>query len=83
MEDLSVEEKTFIHSHIKIFSMEQIEKMVLQNTSILESLKYQESNPSLWDDRDYVKTTTENGLIPIYKSYVEDLKNRVKNRVNK
>ena len=77
--DLSEEEQIFIHSHIKIVSLRQIEHMVLQNTSFLVSLKKQVGKPEEWDDRNFVIATTENGIIPCYESYVDDLKARVRN----
>lgn len=80
--DLSEEERQYIHSHIKIVSLRQIEHMVLQNTSFLVSLKQQVSNPEEWDDMNYVKATTENGIISCYEKYVSDLKTRVKDMVS-
>lgn len=80
-DDLSEETKTYIHSHIKIVSLRQIENMVLQNTSFLVSLKEQVSNPKMWNDRNYVIATTENGLIPRYSTYVDDLNDRIMERV--
>lgn len=80
-EDLSEEEKIYIHSHIKIVSLRQIENMVLQNTSFLLSLKQQVNNHDMWNDRYYVIATTENGLIGLYNSYVADLKARVRQKV--
>ena len=82
-QDLSNEEKRFIHSHIKIVSLRQVEKMVLQNTSFLASLKVQVDNPTMWNDINYVNATKENGLIVSYNNYVEDLKARVRKRVEK
>ena len=78
-QDYSDVEKEYIHSHIKIVSLRQIEHMVLQNTSFLISLKQQVNNPEEWDYMNYVKATTENGIIPCYEKYVGDLKARVKN----
>lgn len=79
---LTNDEKTYIHGHIKIVSLRQIEHMVLQNTSFLDSLLDQVKAPDRWDDYNYVMATTENGIIPIYKSYVDDLKNRAKAKAN-
>lgn len=79
---LTNDEKNYIHSHIKIVSLRQIEHMVLQNTSFLGSLLDQHNVPDRWDDYNYVMATTENGIIPIYKRYVDDLKNRAKTKAN-
>ena len=76
--NLPEEEQIYIHSHIKIVSLRQIEHMVLQNTSFLVSLKKQVLRPEEWDDRNFVMATTKNGIIPSYKLYVEGLKERAR-----
>lgn len=80
-DNLSEEMKTYIHSHIKIVSLRQIEHMVLQNTSFLVSLKNQVDRPEMWDDQNFVMATTENGLIPMYSSYVDELKDRARKAI--
>lgn len=74
--DIGDGEKRFIQSHIKIVSLRQIEAMVLQNTSFLPCLIKQESHPEEWMNQNFAHPTTENGLIPSYAEYCENLKRR-------
>ncbi|MDO4302030.1 MAG: hypothetical protein Q4D26_11660 [Clostridia bacterium] len=74
---VSEETTRYICSHIKILPLRQIEVMVLQNTSLVPSLVFQVDNPECWYDYTYGNSTVENGLIPIYEEYVNDLKTKI------
>jgi len=76
--DITTEERDYIHSHIKVVSLNQVEKMILQNTSFLVCLKGQVDNKDNWDDLNFVIPTIENGMLSIYEEYTKDLKNRVR-----
>jgi hypothetical protein len=76
-EVLSETEKNYIHSHIKVIPLRQIESMVLQNMSFLPCLITQERNPEQWDDLTFSNPNPENGLIPIYTQYVDGIKESV------
>lgn len=74
---LSDDEEKYIHSHIKVISLRQIETMLLGNSSFLPCLIAQATNESHWDDLWYSCSTENNGLLPTYKNYVDDIKNRL------
>lgn len=73
---LSEEEKHFICSHIKVLSLRNIECMILNNSSLIPELKKQLGEPKKWYDYQYIKLTTENGRIPSYAHYIQDIKDR-------
>lgn len=73
---VSEEIKNFICSHIKVIPLRQIENMILQNTSLLPNLISQADKPECWYDYNYSEPTVENGLIPMYEEYTNDLKTR-------
>lgn len=74
---LSEEEKNYICSHIKVLPLRAIERMILQNTSLLPELKEQVDKPEKWYDYTYTNSTVENGLISTYVQYEQDIKARV------
>jgi len=71
-------ERDYIHSHVKIVSLNQIERMVLQNTSFLKCLLNQEKDAGQWDNLTFSTPNKENGLLPIYEKFVSELKREVK-----
>lgn len=71
-------EKEYIHSHVKVVSLNQIERMVLQNTSFLTCLLKQEEHMEKWDDLTYETPNKEHGLLPIYQNFVKEIKHEVK-----
>ncbi|MEF9893762.1 MAG: hypothetical protein RR738_10560 [Anaerorhabdus sp.] len=73
---LDIEEQNFIHSHIKIVSLADIERLVLENNSFLPSLLNQEKNKMFWNDLCFANSYEQKGLIPIYEDYVSNLKGR-------
>ena len=78
---LNDEEEKYIHSHIKIISLRQIEALLLENSSFLPCLIEQAANESHWDDLWYSRSTEDNGLLPIYEDYVTDIKGRFVNLI--
>ena len=78
---LSEKEKNYICSHIKVLPLRAIECMILQNTSLLPGLKEQLDKPEKWYDYTYINATVENGLIPTYKQYEQDIKERISKRI--
>ena len=78
---LNDEEEKYIHSHIKIISLRQIETLLLENSSFLPCLIEQAANESNWDDLWYSRSTEDNGLLPIYEDYVTDIKGRFVNLI--
>ena len=78
---LSDDEEKYIHSHIKIISLRQIETLLLENSSFLPCLIEQAANESHWDDLWYSRSTEGNGLLPIYEDYVTDIKGRFVNLI--
>ena len=78
---LSDDEEKYIHSHIKIISLRQIETLLLENSSFLPCLIEQAANESHWDDLRYSRSTEGNGLLPIYEDYVTDIKGRFVNLI--
>lgn len=74
--NLSDNEKNYIHSHIKIVSLRQLESLLLENSSFLPCLIEQVSDKDRWDDLWYTRSTIGNGLLPIYDEYVTGLKAR-------
>lgn len=77
--ELDIVEQNYIHSHIKVVSLRQVEIMVLQNGSFLPCILLQEKNPEMWDYLNFVTVPSANGLIPAYNNYVEKLKNEIIN----
>lgn len=78
---LSDDEEKYIHSHIKIISLRQIETLLLENSSFLPCLIEQAANESHWDDLWYSRSTEGNGLLSIYEDYVTDIKGRFVNLI--
>ena len=79
--DLSGEEMNYICSHIKVLPLRIIECMVLQNTSLMPELLSQLDKQKRWYDYTYSNSTTNNGLIPLYAQYEQDIKTRIRERV--
>lgn len=75
-ESMMDDEKKYIHSHIKIISLRQIETLLLENSSFLPCLIEQAADERHWDDLWYSRSTEDNGLLPIYEDYVTDIKAR-------
>lgn len=73
---LDDDDEKYIHSHIKIISLRQLETLLLENRSFLPCLIAQAADESHWDDLWYSYSTKGNGLIPIYEDYVTDIKAR-------
>lgn len=69
--------RNYLHSHIKVVSLGQIERMVLQNTSFLTCLLQQVSNEKQWNNLTFVAPNKGNGLLPIYQKYVSEIKHEV------
>ncbi|KIR02556.1 hypothetical protein P261_01371 [Lachnospiraceae bacterium TWA4] len=80
-ETLSEEDKCYICSHIKVMPLRAIESMILQNTSLLPELQAQLNIPERWYDYTYTNETIENGLIPLYEQYEQDIKCRICNLI--
>ena len=76
-DNLTEDEKNYICSHIKVLPLRVIECMVLQNTSLLPELLAQLDKPERWYDYTYSNPTTDNGIIPSYAQYGEDIKARI------
>ncbi len=77
--DLSQEDMDYIHSHIKVVSLRQIESMLLQNSSFLQCLIDQSERQEHWDDLNFSKPTTDRGLLPLYNDFVVNIKKAVAN----
>jgi len=77
LESLDIVEQRYIHSHIKVVSLRQVESKVLQNVSFLPCIFQQEKHPEMWDDLNFVSPSLENGLIPIYNDYVANIKKEI------
>jgi len=75
--DITQEEKQYIHSHVKIVPLKEIELMVLQNMSFLSCLQEQEKNPEKWNDLTFATPNTEHGLLPMYHQFVLQIKKAV------
>lgn len=75
--ELSEDVKRYIHSHVKIVPLRQIEQMVLQNMSFLSCLNEQENNPEQWNNLNFGIPSIEHGLLSIYEDYVSTLKKQV------
>ena len=78
---ISEEANKYICSHIKVIPLRQVENMILQNTSLLPNLISQVDKPECWFDYNYTNPTVENGLIPMYEEYTNNLKARVKSEI--
>ncbi|OPY59905.1 MAG: hypothetical protein A4E56_03030 [Pelotomaculum sp. PtaU1.Bin065] len=74
---ISDNEKGYVHSHIKIVPLRQIEAMVLQNMSFLPCLLAQAEHPEKWNDLNFATPNTEHGLLPIYEQFVSQIKREV------
>lgn len=70
-------EGNYIHSHVKVVSLNQIERMVLQNTSFLTCLLKQVGHVEQWDNLTYETPNKEHGLLPIYRKFVSEIKHEV------
>ena len=75
--DLLQEEIDYIHSHIKVIPLRQIESMLLQNSSFLQCLIDQSEQQEHWDDLNFCKPTTNRGLLPLYDDFVVKIKKAV------
>lgn len=75
---LFIEEKNYICSHIKVLPLRSIEGMILQNTSLLPEFILQLDKSEKWYDYTYSSPALNNGLIPSYAKYEEDIKRRIK-----
>lgn len=75
--DISKDEKDYIHSHVKVISLREIESMVLQNMSFLPCLITQEKRPEQWNNLSFSNPNLEHGLIPIYEQYASKIKEKV------
>jgi hypothetical protein len=76
-------EREYIHSHVKIVPLSQIEHMVLQNTSFLQCLLNQVDNEKRWNDLILEIPNKEQGLLPIYENFVLDIKQKVREHLKK
>jgi hypothetical protein len=70
-------EKDYMHSHVKVVSLSQIEHMVLQNMSFLPCLLQQEECAEQWDNLTYEMPNKDYGLLPIYQKFVSEIKHEV------
>ncbi len=77
------EEKNYIHSHIKIVPLRDIELMILQNMSYLPCLIKQESDMNRWDDITFSIPDNRYGLLPCYEKFVTELKSNVQDFLRK
>lgn len=75
--EISEEEKEYICSHIKVLPLREIERMILQNTSIMPSLLSQIDTPDRWYNYTYSYEVTSKVLIPLYSQYTQDLKMKI------
>lgn len=73
---LTDDEKNYIHSHVKIVSLDQIENIVLHGNSFLQCLINQSLDPNKWNDLNFAESINENDCINSYTDYVSDIKNR-------
>ena len=80
--ELSDADKKYICSHIKILPLRSIENKVLENSSIIPPLLEQVDKPEKWFDYEYSSQTICDNGIPIYESYVNDIKGRVSKKLN-
>lgn len=71
---ISIEEQNYIHSHIKIVSLRDIESLVLENNSFLTPLLVQSKDFSTWDNLVFESPCENNGFIPLYEEYVSNIK---------
>ena len=78
---LDDEEKRYIHSHIKVLPLREVETFMLQNMSPLPFLVEQVENENQWDNYRYGCPQKENGLIAEYESYVKKLKSMLIARI--
>ena len=76
-------ERKFIHSHVKVVSLSQIEHMVLQNMSFLSCLLQQEDNADQWNNIIFENPNRKHGLLPIYQKYDLKVKDMVTQYLNK
>lgn len=82
-EIITQNEKDYIHSHIKIVPLREIELMVLQNMSFLPCLLKQENDPNQWDSLTFSTANTQYGLLPMYEKFVSEIKSKVKEYLQK
>ena len=75
--ELNDAERDYIRSHIKIVPLRQVESFVLQNMSFLTRLIEQCHNSERWNDLNFANTCTDNGCIPSYLSFADQLKKKV------
>lgn len=69
--------RDYIHSHIKVVSLGQIERMVLQNTSFLTCLLLQVGDEKQWNNLIFEAPNKADVLLPIYQKYVSEIKHEV------
>lgn len=68
--------KNYIHSHIKIVPLREIEDNVLEGYSYLPVLLKQVYEPDRWDDYTYNLTRENPHLIDSYRRYVDEIKSK-------
>ena len=66
--------RDYIHSHIKVTPLRQIEETVLIGHSYLECLLNQVDQPDMWNNYTFFISTNEIACIPAYSKYCEEIK---------
>jgi len=74
--DNSPEVCDYIHSHIKVVPLYQIEQMVLLGHSYMECLLRQAADRNKWDDYSFFIKKDSFSFIPIYQNYCDGLKHQ-------
>lgn len=67
----------YIHSHIKVISLKQVENFALNNFSLLHQLIAQKDTPQKWNNFSYSFDNIPTDSIPMYKEYVDNIKSSV------
>jgi hypothetical protein len=75
--DIKKSDKDYIHSHIKVVPLSQIECMVLQNKSFLTCLLKQVGCIDHWDNLFFEAPNIALELLPIYQKFVSEIKHEV------
>ena len=81
-EYITNDEKNYICSHIKVLPLRSIENTILENCSLLPALLEQVDKPEKWFNYEYSYFAPGNGGIPIYESYINDIKGRVTRKID-
>lgn len=76
--DIKKSDKDYIHSHVKVVPLCQIERSVLQNASFLNSLLKQAGHAEQWNNLTYETSNNEQVLLPMYQNFVSEIKQEVK-----